>query len=147
VRAPRDASAAEPADTRAMLEVRYGTRRRQRTSRVAIAVTVLLAVAGLTFLAWVAADWANPAVRSGIVSYSDATAESITVTWDVVREPGLPVTCEFELATISRLTSRQSVEIPAGPDPRLRVTETLRSREPVAVRLLGCHALDEVRQR
>jgi Domain of unknown function (DUF4307) len=147
VRAPRDASAAEPADTRAMLEVRYGTRRRQRTSRAAIAVTVLLAVAGLTFLAWVAADWANPPVRSGIVSYGDATAESITVTWDVVREPGLPVTCEFELATISRLTSRQSVEIPAGPDPRLRVTETLSSREPVAVRLLGCHALDEVRQR
>jgi hypothetical protein len=139
VRTPRDASAAEPADTRAMLEVRYGTRRRQRTTRVAIAATVLLAVAGLTFLAWVAADWADPPVRSGIVSYGDVTADSITVTWDVVREPGLPVTCEFELATISRLTSRQSVEIPAGP-PRLRVTETLRSREPVAVRLLGCSA-------
>jgi Domain of unknown function (DUF4307) len=147
VRAPRGASAAEPADTRAMLDVRYGRRRRQRTTRAAIAAAVVLALAGLAFLAWVAANWANPPVRSGTVSYGDATADSITVTWDVVREPGLPVTCEFELATISRLTTRQSVEIPAGPEPRLRVTETLRSREPVAVRLLGCRAPGQTRLR
>jgi len=137
----------ESGDARSMLDVRYGHQRRQRTTQVAIVIAGIVALAGLGFLGWVAYDWANPPVRSGIVSYGNATADSITVTWDIVREPGLPITCEFELATISRLTTRQSVEIPAGPESRLRVTDTLSSREPVAVRLLGCRAPGHTRLR
>jgi Domain of unknown function (DUF4307) len=114
---------------------------------LAVVAAVVVALLGLGFLAWAAADWANPPVRSGIVSYRDATVDSITVTFDIVRDPGVPVTCEFELATASRLLSRQSVRIPAGPHTRLRVTRTLESREPVAVRLLGCRAPGQDRLR
>jgi Domain of unknown function (DUF4307) len=140
VPAPPDAPAPDPADVQAALDVRYGRRRRQRSTRVAFATAVLVALLGLGFLAWAAADWASPPVRSGIVSYDDATDDSITVTFDIVRDPGLPVTCEFELTTASRLVTRQTVDVPAGPQTRLRITRTLESREPVAVHLLGCRA-------
>ncbi len=130
------------------LDARYGRTRRSGAWRVVLWVLGgVVAAAFVAWLVWAARFWANPVVTSGLVSFGDITDDSITVVFDINRDPGTAVTCEFELTTLGRLDTTETVSIPAGPERRLRVEHTFTSEHPVAAKLLGCTAPGQERPR
>ena len=75
------------------LAERYGVARRGARSRLPLVVIGLVIVGMLIATGWALAE-RSTGVRAGVLAYGDITPTSITITLEVVRDPGQPVVCD-----------------------------------------------------
>lgn len=122
---------------------RYGRSAEQRPA--VIAAACVAAALGIAWVAWAAEHWATPQAASRLISYSDITEEAVTVQIQVDREMGIPVTCELQARGPDQaVVGRATIEIPAGDDTRLFLSETIPTSErPENAELLGCRGPDQ----
>jgi len=94
-------------------EGRYGER---RTSRVLVAAVVVLGLALLGWLVWVAVAASNPETRSTVVAFRVVDDRAVRVRFEVVADRDEPVTCTVQ-AQDGRGTTvgLATVEVPPGP--------------------------------
>jgi hypothetical protein len=130
------------------LAERYGTPSRARRP-VVITLAVVLAAAGLAWLAWATVFHAKPAVTSQLVGFDVRGQHSVSATFTVVRrEPDVRASCLLRAsasdhATVGELT----VRVVSG-DAEQRLTKTMRTeRRATAVDLVGCTAPEQSRRR
>jgi hypothetical protein len=121
---------------------RYGDRTHGRRWRIGvIAGGVLLALA----VGWWLLRAANDPVRSTLVAWEDPADGVLSATVEVVRQPGLAVTCDLVAVDLRRVVVGQTtIDIPAGDDQRLRVEAQIPLEAPaVAPELRGCEPAAE----
>lgn len=110
-----------------------------------IVVAGVAAALGVAWVVWAAQHWATPQAASRLISYSDITERSVTVQLQVDREAGLPVTCEVQARGAGQVVvGRATIEIPAGEDTRVFLSEVIPTSErPENAELLGCRGPDQ----
>jgi hypothetical protein len=124
------------------LSARYGTADRSRT-RIVVAVAVLLAGAGLSWLAWVILEQGRPEVQSALVSFHAQGEHAAVATFSVVRRSAdVEASCLLQ-ARAADHTIVGELNVTVGPGAPTTTTErqTVRTeREATSVDVLGCTA-------
>jgi hypothetical protein len=121
------------------LTARYGGPSRARRPLV-VAVAVLLAVAGLAWLAWAMLGQGRPDVSSQLVGYHVRGEHAATATFTVVRRRAdVPATCRLQATAADHaVVGQRAVTVRAGASTS-RVRATLRTeRRATTVGLVGC---------
>lgn len=129
------------------LQARYG--RPTANRKVVVAVIVVLAGIGLSWLAWVMLELGRPAAQSSLVSWEPLGEHSAQARFTVVRSnPDVEASCLLRaLAADHTIVGELNVAI--GPDKPEVTTlrRTIRTeREATAVEVVGC-VTDEQRRR
>jgi hypothetical protein len=108
---------------------RYGRGRGSRPGRRAATVLAVgvLALAGLAWLLWAALFHANPPIRSTLVGYQVASDTSVSVMFQVVKDPEYSATCVIRARDQEGTeVGRREVGIPLGVR-EATLTEQLRT--------------------
>ena len=120
---------------------RYGDAPRRGRRAVSVAAIALCCGAVLVFLLWVAVHQSTPAVRAGLVAYDDITDTSVTVRFEVVKDPRATVICRLRARSADNV-SVGSAEVEVGPPAHLgrSVVEAVvrTSERPVNGEVQGC---------
>jgi Domain of unknown function (DUF4307) len=121
---------------------RYGDRRHGRRWLLAMIAAGVLAV--LT-IGWWLLRVADDPIRSGLAGWEDPADGVLVATVEVVREPGLAVTCDLVAVDLRQVVVGQTtVEIPAGEERQVRVrAEIPLEGEAVAPELRGCEPAED----
>jgi hypothetical protein len=125
------------------LAERYGAAGRSRRPLL-IVVAVVLAVAGLTWMAWVVVFHSRPEVTSQLVAYDVRGQHSATATWTVVRrDRDVRASCQLRaLSDDHAVVGERTVAVTSGPTSA-RITTTVRTeRLAGSVQLVGCSTKD-----
>jgi hypothetical protein len=125
------------------LAERYGAPSRSRRPLL-VAVVVVLAVAGLAWMAWVVVFHSRPEVTSQLVAYDVRGQHSATATWTVVRrDRDVRASCELRaLSDDHAVVGERTVAVTSGPT-RARLTTSVRTeRRAGSVQLVGCTTKD-----
>jgi uncharacterized protein DUF4307 len=121
------------------LAERYGAPSRARRP-IVVAVAVLLAVAGLAWLAWAMVFHPRPAVSSQLVGYHVLGEHKVTATFTVVRRhPADAATCAIRATAADHaVVGQTSITVRPGPATS-QVRASLRTeRRATTVDLVGC---------
>jgi hypothetical protein len=114
-----------------------------------VAGVVVLAVAGLVWLAWVVMFHGRPQVTSQLVAFEVRGEHAATATYDVARrEPQVRATCLLRaFADDHAVVGELTVPVTSGP-ASARLTSTVRTeRRATTVDLVGCSAADQAQRR
>ena len=114
-----------------------------------VAGVVVLAVAGLVWLAWVVMFHGRPQVTSQLVGFEVRGEHAATATYDVARrEPQVRATCLLRaFADDHAVVGELTVPVTSGPES-VRLTSTVRTeRRATTVDLVGCSAADQAQRR
>ena len=129
------------------LAERYGAPSRGR--RPLLVAGVVVAVAGLAWLAWAVLFHGRPQVTSQLVGFEVSGQHAATATYDVARRgPQVRATCLLRaFADDHTVVGELTVPVTAGP-ANARLTSTVRTeRRATTVDLVGCSARDQTQRR
>lgn len=130
---PRNAADARPTE-------RYGDSRRgsrwPAVAVVAVAVAMLLALTG-----WLIFRGSQDPVDAALLSWDEPADGVLPTTVEIIRDPGLAVSCELVAVDIRQIVVGQiTLEVPAGPQRRVVVTtEIPLEGDGIVPELKGCH--------
>jgi hypothetical protein len=130
------------------LAARYGTPHRARKP-VIVALTVLLAAAGLSWVAWAAVYQSTPRVTSDLVRFDVTDPHHAKATFTVVRRAtDTKASCTLQaIATDHSIVGELDVPVTSGPKSTT-LSESIRTeRRATAVTLLGCVADGQAQRR
>jgi hypothetical protein len=107
---------------------------------LAIGFTVLLALAGISWLLWAGLYHSQPAVSAQLRAFSVLDERTVSATIDVEREPGVAATCLLEAQAADHfVVGERQVNIPAGPREALTLTYRIQTERPATNAVLdGC---------
>lgn len=109
---------------------RYGDAPSPRRRRVLIAVIAALAVAGVAFVVWAGLASAQRDVRWDDVGYDVVDNTTVTVTFNVVKDPGATVQCRLKALNGSFAeVGLATVEIGPAVERAVQRTATIRTQE------------------
>ncbi|MGH8776354.1 MAG: DUF4307 domain-containing protein [Jiangellaceae bacterium] len=120
---------------------RYGDRPHGRRRLWFLVVAGVLLAAGV---GWFLLRAADEQVRSSLVAWEDPAGGVLAATIEVVRRPGVAVTCDLVAVDLRRVVVGQTnVEIAAGEDRRIQVrAEIPLEGDAVAPELRGCEPVE-----
>ena len=130
------------------LAERYGTPSRARRPAL-VATLAVVAMAGLTWVVWVAVLHGRPAVTSTLVAFDVQDEHAASATYTVARrDAGVAASCLLRAyADDHNVVGELRVPVDSGPATGT-VQSTLRTeRRATSVELVGCSAPDQARQR
>lgn len=129
------------------LDARYGRRTSGRKPLLALAV--VLAVAGLGWLAWVAIEHSRPPVTSRLVSFEVRSATETAASVEIERRDHEPASCRVQAKSADfAVVGETTVQVPADAPLRHTVTVTLSTqRTATSITLVGCTAAGSGRPR
>jgi hypothetical protein len=130
------------------LQERYGRPSTNRT--VVVAVIVVLAAAGLSWLGWVMLAHGRPAAQSSLVSWQQLDEHSARARFTVVRrEPDVEASCLLRaLAADHAIVGEIHVAVGPGEPTMTTLRRTIRTeREATSVELVGCVTDEQHRRR
>jgi hypothetical protein len=130
------------------LQERYGPRTANR--KVVVAVIVVLAAAGLSWLIWVMLAHGRPAAQSNLVSWEAEGEHSAQARFTVVRrEPDVEASCLLRaLAADHAIVGEIHVAVGPGEPTVTTLGRTIRTeREATAVQMVGCVTDEQQRRR
>ena len=130
------------------LTQRYGAPSAGRR-RVVVAGAVVLVVAALAWLAWVAVFHSRPVVTSQLVGFEVRGQHAAAASFEVARrDPSVRATCVLRAMSADHHTvGVLSVPVDSGPATG-RVTSVVRTeRRATTVELVGCSGGDQTRPR
>lgn len=107
---------------------------------LAIGFTVLLALAGISWLLWAGLYHSQPAVSAQLRAFSVLDERTVSATIDVEREAGVAATCLLEAQAADHfVVGERQVDIPAGPQEALTLTYRIQTERPATNAVLdGC---------
>ena len=107
---------------------------------LAIGFTVLLALAGISWLLWAGLYHSQPAVSAQLRAFSVLDGRTVSATIDVEREAGVAATCLLEAQAADHfVVGERQVDIPAGPQEALTLTYRIQTERPATNAVLdGC---------
>ncbi len=129
---------ARSASTRSLLDARYGRRPgdRRRTRVMVIAAAAAFAIVFTAWLVWGGLSGTNASLETRELGYSNATATSIDVRWEVSAQPGTKVRCALQALNGSfGIVGWRIVELGASPERTRVFRESLRTAEPAVTGL------------
>jgi hypothetical protein len=120
------------------LDARYG--RRPSSRKPLLALVVLLAVAGLGWLAWVAVEHSRPPVTSRLVSFEVRSATETAAAVEVERRDHEPASCRLQAKSAAfAVVGETTVAVPADAPLRHTIEVTLSTqRKATSITLVGC---------
>lgn len=137
---PQPPAALTP-EQRARLQERYGSAHRSPVGLL-LAVAVLV-LAFLGWVVWAAFQAAHADVRWRTVGYTDVTDTSVTVSFDVFKDAGTPVTCLVRaLDEASNEVGRAEVPIDAARSDAHVVYALPVTHRPTAAEVTSCAVTD-----
>jgi len=131
------------------LDERYGTSSPSRRKGV-VALAVVVAAAGLSWLVWAMLEQGRPDAQSAMVGFEAEEPHAAVATFDVVRS-----STEIEASCLLRafsadhaIVGEANVVVGPGGDERQRLTETVRTeRQATSVEMVGCVTEEQRRRR
>ncbi|HEY9408857.1 MAG TPA: DUF4307 domain-containing protein [Jiangellaceae bacterium] len=119
------------------LAQRYGARRGTRGLLVAAAISGLLV---LTIIGWLIYRSVDEPVQAGLASWDEPVNGVLPTTVEIVRDPGVAVTCELVAVDVRQfIVGQLTLDVPAGPEERLLVPADIPLEgDAIAPELRGC---------